>query len=81
MILFDLAEGFDQVMERMMEAAGQHNHPPPASDTVIEGLPRVKLDSQTLGERTTSDRSAGVFVLIKITNGLRRIDTGDELIL
>jgi len=42
-------EGFDQVMERMMEAAGQHNHPPPASETVIEGLPRLKLDQATLG--------------------------------
>jgi hypothetical protein len=33
-----------------MEAAGQHNHPPPASETVIEGLPRIKLDQETLGE-------------------------------
>ena len=33
-----------------MEAAGQHNHPPPASETVIEGLPRLKLDQATLGK-------------------------------
>lgn len=34
-----------------MEAAGQHNHPPPASETVIEGLPRIKLDAESLGEK------------------------------
>jgi hypothetical protein len=34
----------------MLEAAAQHNHPPPASETVIEGLPRLRLDQETLGE-------------------------------
>lgn len=33
-----------------MHAAGEHNRPPPASDLVIEGLPRIKLDEATLGE-------------------------------
>lgn len=37
-------------MESMLEAAAQHNHPPPASETVIEGLPRLRLDQETLGE-------------------------------
>ena len=36
-------------MESMLEAAAQHNHPPPASETVIEGLPRLRLDQETLG--------------------------------
>jgi hypothetical protein len=37
-------EGFDGVMERLMEAAGQQNHPPPATELVIQGLPRISLD-------------------------------------
>jgi hypothetical protein len=32
-----------------MHAAGEHNRPPPASDVVINGLPRIKLDQATLG--------------------------------
>jgi E3 ubiquitin-protein ligase RNF115/126 len=38
-----------------MHAAGEHNRPPPASDLVIEGLPRIKLDEATLGASTAKD--------------------------
>ncbi|KAJ9117548.1 hypothetical protein QFC22_004398 [Naganishia vaughanmartiniae] len=41
-------EGLDQVLEQLMNAAGEHNRPPPASDLVINGLPRIKLDQATL---------------------------------
>lgn len=41
-------EGMDAIMERLMEAAAQQNGPPPASDVVIEGLPRLKLDQAAL---------------------------------
>lgn len=41
-------EGLDTVMERMMEAAGTSNAPPPASELVIQGLPRVKVDEEML---------------------------------
>lgn len=41
-------EGMDAIMERLMEAAAQQNGPPPASDIVIEGLPRLKLDQEAL---------------------------------
>ncbi|KAJ9110276.1 hypothetical protein QFC19_001679 [Naganishia cerealis] len=42
-------EGLDRVLEELMNAAGEHNRPPPASDLVIDGLPRIKLDQATLG--------------------------------
>lgn len=38
----------DELMEQMMEAAANANGPPPASDVVIEGLPRLTLDQNTL---------------------------------
>lgn len=43
-------DGFDRVMERMMEAAGQQNRPPPANQTVIEGLPRITVDAKNLSK-------------------------------
>lgn len=42
-------EGLDRVLEELMHAAGEHNRPPPASEVVINGLPRIKLDQATLG--------------------------------
>lgn len=42
-------EGLDRVLEELMHAAGEHNRPPPASEVVIDGLPRIKLDQATLG--------------------------------
>jgi hypothetical protein len=41
-------EGFDQVLEQLMQAAGPQG-PLPASDVVIEGLPRFKVDEKALG--------------------------------
>lgn len=49
-------EGLDRVLEQLMHAAGEHNRPPPASDLVIEGLPRIKLDEATLGASTSSKK-------------------------
>lgn len=43
------AEGLDAIMEQM--AAQGHRPPPPASETVIEGLPRVRLDAAALSEQ------------------------------
>jgi hypothetical protein len=42
-------EGFAQIMEHLMQAAGPQG-PLPATDAVIEGLPRVKLDADAIGE-------------------------------
>lgn len=50
LVLF--AEGLDRVLEELMHAAGEHNRPPPASDVVIDGLPRIKLDQATLGKNS-----------------------------
>ena len=45
----DQIDGFDQVLERLMQAAGPQG-PLPATDAVIEGLPRFKLDEQAIGK-------------------------------
>ncbi|GHJ85054.1 hypothetical protein NliqN6_1456 [Naganishia liquefaciens] len=50
-------EGLDRVLEQLMHAAGEHNRPPPASDVVIEGLPRIKLDETTLNASQYKDCS------------------------
>ena len=42
-------EGFAQIMEQLMQAAGPQG-PIPATDAVIEGLPRLKLDAESIGE-------------------------------
>lgn len=42
-------EGFAQILEQLMQAAGPQG-PLPATDAVIEGLPRVKLDEDAIGE-------------------------------
>jgi hypothetical protein len=47
----DGLEGFAQILERLMQAAGPQG-PLPATDAVIEGLPRVKLDEDAIGELT-----------------------------
>ena len=78
LILVGRLEGFDQVMERMMEAAGQHNHPPPASETVIEGLPRLKLDQATLGMRREVSH---VVFGIRADSYPNRIDAGYQFLL
>ena len=44
-------EGFAQILEQLMQAAGPQG-PLPATDAVIEGLPRVKLDEDAIGEMT-----------------------------
>lgn len=53
-------DGFDQIMERMMEAAEQQNRPPPASQTVIKGLPRLKMDSQLLDQARQSSSMCNI---------------------
>ncbi|KAJ9098230.1 hypothetical protein QFC21_004559 [Naganishia friedmannii] len=50
-------EGLDQVLEQLMLAAGEHNRPPPASDLVINGLPRIKLDQAALDASQYKDCS------------------------
>lgn len=42
-------EGFDQILEQLMQAAGPQG-PLPATDAVIEGLPRFTFNDKTLGE-------------------------------
>lgn len=42
-------DGFDQILEQLMHATGPQG-PIPATDAVIEGLPRFKLDEAALGE-------------------------------
>lgn len=42
-------DGFDEVMERLMQAAGPQG-PLPATQAVIDGLPRFKLDGQKIGQ-------------------------------
>jgi E3 ubiquitin-protein ligase RNF115/126 len=44
--------GFDHILEQLMQQAGPQG-PIPASDTVIEGLPRLKLDEESLGALTS----------------------------
>lgn len=41
--------GFDHILEQLMQQAGPQG-PIPASDTVIEGLPRSKLTEESLGQ-------------------------------
>jgi len=50
LILTD-TEGFAQILEQLMQAAGPQG-PLPATDAVIEGLPRVKLDEDAISEQT-----------------------------
>lgn len=52
----DGSEGFAQILEQLMQAAGPQG-PLPATDAVIEGLPRVKLDEDAIGELTGSPAS------------------------
>jgi hypothetical protein len=61
-----------------MDAAGQHNHPPPASETVIEGLPRLKLDQATLGRLITG---LPVIVGTNADSLHNRIDAGYQFLL
>ena len=42
-------DGFDQILEQLMHATGPQG-PIPATDAVIEGLPRFKLDEAAIGE-------------------------------
>lgn len=43
-----IADGFDQILEQLMHAAGPQG-PLPATDAVIEGLPRFNFDEKSLG--------------------------------
>lgn len=52
----DSPEGFNDVLERLMQATGPQG-PLPASKTVIDGLPRFKLDEETLEKSTYKDCS------------------------
>ncbi|GFZ49583.1 hypothetical protein JCM24511_07703 [Saitozyma sp. JCM 24511] len=47
-------QGFDQVLEQLMQAAGPQG-PLPASDVVIEGLPRFKVDEKALEQSQFKD--------------------------
>jgi E3 ubiquitin-protein ligase RNF115/126 len=42
-------DGYNDILERLMQAAGPQG-PLPATDAVIEGLPRFSLDVKALGE-------------------------------
>ena len=42
-------EGFDALLEQFLRAAGPQG-PLPASDVVIEGLPRFELTQEVLGQ-------------------------------
>lgn len=42
-------DGFDQVLEQLMHAAGPQG-PIPASEAVVEGLPRITFTEESLGE-------------------------------
>lgn len=44
-----MSDGFDEILERLMHAAGPQG-PLPATDAVIEGLPRFNFDEKSLGE-------------------------------
>lgn len=45
------SDGFDEILEQLMHAAGPQG-PIPASDVVIEGLPRFSLTEELLGPCT-----------------------------
>ncbi|KAL1407366.1 hypothetical protein Q8F55_006788 [Vanrija albida] len=47
-------QGFNDILERLMQATGPQG-PLPASKTVIDGLPRFKLDEDTLEKSTYKD--------------------------
>ena len=46
-------DGFDQILEQLMHATGPQGTIP-ATDAVIEGLPRFKLDEAAIGEYPVS---------------------------
>ncbi|KAK8854767.1 hypothetical protein IAR55_003506 [Kwoniella newhampshirensis] len=47
-------QGFNDILETLMQAAGPQG-PLPATDVVIEGLPRFKFDEKTLAQSTYKD--------------------------
>lgn len=46
-------DGFNDILEALMQQAGPQG-PIPATDAVIEGLPRSTLDEQSIGAAYTS---------------------------
>jgi hypothetical protein len=54
-------EGFQQILEQMMQAAGPQG-PLPATDAVIEGLPRIKLDADAIGELLRVSHILGLII-------------------
>jgi E3 ubiquitin-protein ligase RNF115/126 len=48
-VIANSADGFEHILEQLMHAAGPQG-PLPASDIVIEGLPRLTFTEESLGE-------------------------------
>jgi E3 ubiquitin-protein ligase RNF115/126 len=61
----DLAtEGFDNVLEQLMQAAGPQG-PIPATEVVIEGLPRLTFTEESLGQRALKLQPVNLTLLAK----------------